>query len=425
VAETRPGLLHARDFLALLWQRFLADRCFEAAGALSYATLLALVPLATAAIGMLAAFPSFALYSESASNFLFDHFMPGAARTAQGYIADFAANAKQLTWIGIVMLVVTALMMLAAAEDTLNRIFRAPAPRRTGRRLFMYWTVLTFGPLMVAMAFAASAAMETLAGGDLLQVWLHGVVRLAPTLLLLLGLTVAFRIVPNTEVRILHAAAGALLSTVLFVCAKRAFAAYLGSGETYQQIYGALAVVPVLLVWIYLSWSALLLGALFAASLGAYRGQAASGSDARALLYFVRALVGVRTAWARGTRQGRAQWLAAMPGLDEEQATRLLRYAVGERLVHEDELGMLVPTPVAPELTLARVLERGGFSIPDAATLARLAAEAAPDERRCVRRLAAAREALERELDEPFEKLLAADADGEPKPVPKTEPDPR
>jgi len=128
-SSARAEVTHARAFLNLLWQRFKDDRCFDSAAALSYATLFALVPLATVSIGIMSVFPQFAQFSERASDFVFEHFVPSAARTVQGYLSGFALNAHELTWLGAMALLLSAVVMLASAEDTLNRIFRADRHR--------------------------------------------------------------------------------------------------------------------------------------------------------------------------------------------------------------------------------------------------------------------------------------------------------
>ena len=410
-SSARAEVTQARAFLNLLWQRFKDDRCFDAAAALSYATLFALVPLATVSIGIMSVFPQFAQFSERASDFVFEHFVPSAARTVQGYLSGFALNAHELTWLGAIALVLSAVVMLASAEDTLNRIFRADRHRPPLKRFVMYWSVLTFGPIMAGVGFAASAMVLALPGTDG-EAWPHVIPRwilaFVPILLAWLGVTFTFRVVPNTAVRLSHAAIGALLSCFLFLMAKRGFAAFLGSGQSYQQIYGALALVPVLLVWIYLSWVSLLLGALLAACLGAYRAPIMMDATGHELFTFVRLLASVRRTWTRRGQYPRAQWIAECTGMNPDRAQGLLAMALSERVLHEGEDAMLAPAPVPPSVTLASIVERGGFRLPDSDEMDTLEVIATGPERRFIARLRDARRAQQSALDQPLETLLSA-----------------
>jgi membrane protein len=410
-SQTIREASQVRAFAHLLWQRFKDDRCFEAAGALSYASVFAVVPLATASIGILSAFPAFSAFSNSATDFIFEHLVPHAARAAQTYLSDFALNAKQLTWLGVLGLMVSAVLMLASAEDTLNRIFRADRHRPPLKRFLMYWTMLTLGPLLVVASFAVSATLLALPGAEG-ESWPHLLPRwvwaLVPGIIIWSGVTFAFRLVPNTKVRLSHAAIGAFLCCMLVWIAKRAFAAFLGSSQTYQQIYGALAVFPVLLVWIYVTWSSLLLGALLAACLGAYRAPVLTDAAGHELFTFIRLLAAVRSAWAKRGAFARAQWIAEAAGLHPERAQQLLALALSERVLHEGEDAVLAPAPAPPELTLGALVERGGFRLPDEAELAALEVVATARERKLVALLRGARVAEQGALNQTLEPLLAA-----------------
>ena len=147
---TRRERLQA--FGRFLWQRFLDDKCFETAGALSYTTLFAVVPLLTAVVAILAVFPAFANLRQHVSDFIFRNFVPASGETVQGYLFQFADNASKLTIVGILFLLASALMMLASIEDRFNRIWRVPTRRKGVARFLLYWAVLTLGPLALVIA---------------------------------------------------------------------------------------------------------------------------------------------------------------------------------------------------------------------------------------------------------------------------------
>lgn len=268
-----PG--RAGSFGRFVLRRFLDDRLFEASGALAYTTAFALVPLTMVAFGVLSAFPVFDAWSDRLSGYIFANFVPRAAQAVSGYLTDFSANTKSLTSAGALALIVSLLVTLSSVESIFNRIWRVPTARPKLGRFLVYWTVLTLGTLVAATSLALStrffalAIFETGPGR-----WLEALILwLAPMLIELLAFAAVFKVVPHHSVRWRHALAGGLLSMLLFEGVKSGLSLYLGSFDSYQKIYGAVALAPIVMLWIYLSWVSILLGASFASSMSAFRYQ--------------------------------------------------------------------------------------------------------------------------------------------------------
>ena len=265
----------AGSFGRFVLKRFLGDRLFEAAGALSYTTAFALVPLSMVVFGVLSAFPVFNQWSESLTTYIFANFVPSAAKAVSGYLTDFSANTSKLTAAGALALIVSLLVTLTSVEAVFNRIWRVPTARPKFGRFLVYWTVLTLGALVAATSLAlltrffALAIFETVPGR-----WLEALLlRVTPMAIELLAFAAIFKVVPHRTVKWRHAFAGAALSVFLFECVKSGLALYLGSFDSYQKIYGAIAFVPILMLWIFLGWSSILFGASFASSMSAFRYQ--------------------------------------------------------------------------------------------------------------------------------------------------------
>ena len=268
----------AGTFFRFTWKRFLGDRLFEAAGALSFTTVVALVPLTMVVFGVLSAFPVFDEWSASLKAYIFANFVPRAASAVQGYLSEFSANTRSLTTAGALALVVSLLVTLSSVEAIFNRIWRVATARPRFGRFLVYWTVLTLGGLVAASSLALStrffalAIFETVPGR-----WLEAVMlQLAPMAIEMLAFAAIFKVVPHRTVRWRHALAGAALSVLLFELVKWGIGLYIGSFGSYQKIYGPLAFVPIFLLWIYLGWSAILFGASFASSMSAFRYQPAA-----------------------------------------------------------------------------------------------------------------------------------------------------
>jgi membrane protein len=264
------------NFGHFLWQRFLADKCFETAGALSYTTLVSLVPLTVVVLTMFAAFPMFEDARDTLINFVFSNFVPAAGETVQSALMDFASNARKLTGISILVMLFSAVSMMNSIEDRLNRIWQVHKHRPWGPRLLLYWAALTLGPVLVVGGIAVTSyvaavpmlrnASESLGIGQEL-------LKALPFVVTFFTLWLLYTTVPNRRVNKKHTAIGALLGALLFEVARWGFTHYVRHAQNYQQIYGALAIIPLLLLWIYLSWVIVILCASVAASVSAFEYQ--------------------------------------------------------------------------------------------------------------------------------------------------------
>jgi len=262
------------SFGRFLWQRFVDDKCFETAGALSYTTLVSLVPLTVALLTMFAAFPMFETARETLLNFMFNNFVPAAGEKVQEALLAFATNARKLTGISILVMLFSAITMMVSIEDRLNRIWRVRQPRGWGPRLLLYWAAITLGPILVMggialTSYVTAVPMIQAATGQLVSVG-QRLLGLLPFVVTFVTLWLMYLLIPNCRVSRRNAAIGALLGALLFEIARWGFARFVQHAQSYQDIYGALAVIPIFLLWIYLSWIIVILGASIAASVTAF-----------------------------------------------------------------------------------------------------------------------------------------------------------
>lgn len=269
------------NFARFIWQRFIDDKCFETAGALSYTTLVSLVPLMVAMFAMFSAFPVFAGARDALINFAFTNFVPAAGEKLQEFLRTFADNASSLTGISILVMFFTAIAMMVSIEDRLNRIWRVHHARTWGSRLLLYWAALTLGPILVVGGIALTSYVTAIpllqqSSGQPSSGVTRYLLAALPFLVTFFTLWLLYGMVPNRSVVKRDAAIGAGIGAVLFEVARWAFALFVSHVQTYQQIYGALAVLPIFLLWIYLSWVIVILCASVAASIDAYEYHAPS-----------------------------------------------------------------------------------------------------------------------------------------------------
>lgn len=265
-------LKHIQTFLVMLWSRINHDRLTSSSAELAYTTILALVPLITVVFSLLSAFPMFNEVSQSLKQLIYSNLVPTASDTIQNYLEQFIANTKKMTFIGIIGLIVTSLLLINSINNALNRIWQTKRKRSFIYNLTMYWTILTLGPILVGSSVAVSSYIFSLkwlsnaASGDLLLSTL-------PFIISVVGFWLLYSIIPTESIPFKEAAIGALVAAILFEIGKRAFALYVTSFPTYQLIYGVVSSIPIMLVWIYCSWCIVLFGAEFAATLTDYNKQ--------------------------------------------------------------------------------------------------------------------------------------------------------
>ncbi len=251
------------SFVRFLIKRFMADNAPHSAAALTYTTLFAVVPVMTVTFSMLSVIPAFQGVGEQIQNYVFSNFVPSTGAVVQGYLHAFSNQARQLTWVGVGVLMVTALMMLLTIEKAFNTIWRVRQPRRGISSFLLYWAVLSLGPLLLGAAFATTTYVTSLVlfSGPEALLGAGVVLRLTPLVLSIAAFTLIYAAVPNTRVPLRHALVGGTFTAVLLELARRGFGLYVMFFPNYELIYGAFAAVPLFLLWIYLSWIIVLFGA--------------------------------------------------------------------------------------------------------------------------------------------------------------------
>lgn len=258
------------EFCAYLGLRFWRDRNFSAASSLSYTTLLAVVPLAAIGFAILSAFPVFDQIRGDLQAFVLKIFLPQNVDAVREQFDLFLKNTRELTAAGTVALAVTAVILLDTVDTWFNVIWRQPEVRPLVQRLTMYWAILTVTPLLAGSSIAVSTLLFAKANiiGAVQGSWIDiDAVRWLPTLLLFAAFTVSYMVIPYRKVRLGYAALGAAVAALLYDGLKWGFTQYFRAFPSYETLYGALSVVPLLLVWMYLVWCAILFGAQTAAAL--------------------------------------------------------------------------------------------------------------------------------------------------------------
>ncbi len=269
-------------FLLHVARRFDEVRCLQIASSLTFTTLLALVPLVTIALTLMSAFPVFSGLGEHIHQFLLANMLPEAAgKIVTGYIEQFSGRAGRLTALGTTVLAVTAFMMMFTIERAFNSIWRGSRARPVAQ--LIYWATLTLGPVLIGVSLSITSYIISTSLGYATQVPLAGaaIVGLAPFVLACAAFTFLYYVVPNRAVRLRHALLGGFVAALAFEIMKRGFALYIAKFPTYTLVYGAFAVIPIFLLWIYFSWVVIVIGALIAALAPDFAALGDAGSPSR------------------------------------------------------------------------------------------------------------------------------------------------
>ncbi|HEY1102480.1 MAG TPA: YhjD/YihY/BrkB family envelope integrity protein [Burkholderiaceae bacterium] len=256
--------------LHTLHERFREDRLGLTASSLTFTTSIALVPFFTVALALFTAFPMFAKLQTSVQDWLIQSLIPdNIARQVLGYLTQFAGKASKLGVAGLAILLATALSLILTIDKTLNSIWRVRKQRPLPQRVLIYWAAITLGPLALGASLALTSYAISASRGvvGVMPGGVRFLLDVVEFILLAAGTAALYRYVPNTYVKWNHAWAGGLFVSTGIELAKKLLAVYLSSVPTYSAVYGTFATLPILLVWIYLAWVIVLLGAVIAAYL--------------------------------------------------------------------------------------------------------------------------------------------------------------
>lgn len=263
------------SFTMLFFNNLKKEHIHVTAGYLSYVTLMSLVPLMVVMLSVMTAFPIFSDIREIIENFVYQNFVPASGDVVREHITGFVSNASKMSAVAITALFVFAMLLISAIDKCLNKLWRVNEKRRVMTSFSMYWMVLTLGPVLVGSSLVMTSYIISLVSiGDYDLLGLTNIfVRALPLFASIAAFFILYMVVPNKIIPAKFALAGATLAAILFEIAKKSFAIYVTQLPSYQAIYGALSSIPILFLWVYLSWLVVLVGALFTVSLEDFESQ--------------------------------------------------------------------------------------------------------------------------------------------------------
>lgn len=251
-------------------RRFHRERCSDLASSLSFTTLLSLVPLLALALAVVSRLPVAEHLGSATEHFVLRHLLPEkAGAVVANYVLSFSEKAAHVTVAGGLLLAAAAGFMTLTVDHAFNAIWRVTRRRRLLPSLVSHALVLVLGPALLGASLAATTFVVSTSLGWVDEPrWVRtALFRLVPDLVLVGVFTLIYFAVPNRPVRLAHAAVGGAVTGIGLLLMQRLFSLYVVKLPTYSLIYGAFAAIPIFLVWLYLSWVVILVGALIAATL--------------------------------------------------------------------------------------------------------------------------------------------------------------
>jgi membrane protein len=239
------------------------------ASSLAFTTLLGLVPLFTVAFAYVARFPLLESWLDQLEPFLLKFLLPGSSSILRRYLSEFTVKSAELKGVGTIAVVITAMLLVAEIEREINAIWGITKARSVLRRVVTYALGFIAVPMLIGGAIYVTSLVVA-QSVEVAPVATEALTLIAKPLSFIVAaliLTVIYKVVPARPVPFRNALIGASLAAAAFALAKYGFTFYIHYFSTYQMVYGALAALPLFLIWLYLCWIILLTGAAFAATL--------------------------------------------------------------------------------------------------------------------------------------------------------------
>ena len=256
---------HSKRFSAFwvwVFKEYLEQNCLSKASSLALTSLFALVPLLIVSISVLSMLPSFRSMQGEVQQFILHNMLPSSGEAINQYLKLFMKNRAGLPITAVVILFFISIMMMRSLEKVLNEIWQVKKERPLSQALLLYWAVLSLSPILVGASLGLSSYL-------LSWRWLNegvndlfGFLQILPFIFNLIAFTFIYQVVPYTKVKLRHALLGGLLMAVMFDFAKKIFAWYALNLPTYEMLYGTLAIIPLFIIWIAISWQLFLLAAI-------------------------------------------------------------------------------------------------------------------------------------------------------------------
>lgn len=262
-------------YIRYLMRHYLDDDCSQKASSLTYTTLLSLVPIITVMLVLFSVVPAMSGVREQLQDVIYDNLLPTSGENIRTYLDSFAKKSSNLGLIGVAGVFITTIMTLLTIEGAFNKIWRVQENSSLLNSVLRYWAMITLAPIVLGVAFGASSAITGLSFLNQ-RVMGYGIdwaiwAQIISFIIMTAGFVGMYWFVPKTQVPIKNALIAGVVVAILFETLKTLFGTIISNFTSYEAIYGAFAIIPVFLMWLYLSWNIILLGVEISYTLTTFR----------------------------------------------------------------------------------------------------------------------------------------------------------
>jgi membrane protein len=257
-----------------LWDRNQHLRLSQVSASLAFTTILSLVPMLTIGSILLSQFPAVINLRNAFQTWLLKNYFPGGiSQQVFSYLNQFSAKAKGLTIVGSLGLVITTILTMVVIERAFNEIWKVKERRPFLKKLIIYLAATVIGPILLGLGIYLSSVLLGSASGwfPTLSAGFKFISTIIPSLLAFIVFALAYRILPYAQVAWRDAFVGAAFVAAAYEITKFGFAYFMTQAAFYKTVYGTFAIVPLMLIWIYITWWLTLAGAVIVANLPTIR----------------------------------------------------------------------------------------------------------------------------------------------------------
>lgn len=257
-----------------LWERNQHLKLNQVSASLAFTTILSLVPVLTVGSYLVSTLPSVMALRATFQTWLLKNYFPGGiSQQISNYLAQFSAKAKELTLVGSIGLLITTILTMIVIERAFNEIWQVKQRRPFLKRMLVYLAATVIGPLLLGLGIYLSGVLLGSASGwfPALSSGFKFMSTIVPSLLAFLVFALAYRILPYAKVKWRDALIGALFAGAVYELTKFGFTFFITQAAFYKTVYGTFAIVPLMLIWIYITWWVTLAGAVIVANMPTIR----------------------------------------------------------------------------------------------------------------------------------------------------------
>lgn len=354
-----------KAFTKFVFSQFNDKKCSAMASELTLNNMLALVPLMTVAVSLMAVFPAFENLNSQVQELIFKNFLPEKGLAVQNYLNEYVNKSKNLSAIGFIFLIITSLLLMRSVDRSINTIWETPSKRKGISKWLAYWAMLTMAPILIAASLVASSSFAALPVfktiGSTLSIGL-------PFMLTILAFTVLYVITPYSRIAFSKALIAAFITAIFFEIAKYAFAIFVTKFSTYEVIYGAITAIPLFFLWVYLSWMIVLLGVAICFGLHRFESNVEKQQDPFvSSIYLARFFAQAQQA---ETSLDMEQLKNKFPQLHEQTIRNIVENLIELGFIAKTENEHYCLIVNGAELTIADIYRRGNWRLPNSQTSA-------------------------------------------------------